>query len=44
VDRLRCTGNGQVPGVAAMAWRILSMHNSLLDGRTPPNALEGGGG
>jgi hypothetical protein len=27
VDRLRCTGNGQVPGVAAMAWRILSMHN-----------------
>jgi DNA (cytosine-5)-methyltransferase 1 len=29
VDRLRCTGNGQVPGVAAMAWRILSMHNSI---------------
>jgi DNA (cytosine-5)-methyltransferase 1 len=28
VDRLRCTGNGQVPGAAAMAWRILSMHNA----------------
>ena len=23
VDRLRCIGNGQVPGVAAMAWNIL---------------------
>lgn len=30
VDRLRCTGNGQVPGVAAMAWRILSMTNNAL--------------
>jgi DNA (cytosine-5)-methyltransferase 1 len=28
VDRLACCGNGQVPGVAAMAWRILSMHNA----------------
>jgi DNA (cytosine-5)-methyltransferase 1 len=33
VDRLRCTGNGQVPGVAAMAWRILSMHNASGEGR-----------
>ena len=33
VDRLRCTGNGQVPGVAAMAWRILSMHNAPREGR-----------
>ena len=24
VDRLRCIGNGQVPAVAAMAWKILS--------------------
>jgi len=24
VDRLRCIGNGQVPAVAALAWRILS--------------------
>jgi hypothetical protein len=24
VDRLRCLGNGQVPAVAALAWRILS--------------------
>jgi DNA (cytosine-5)-methyltransferase 1 len=24
VDKLRCLGNGQVPGVAALAWRILS--------------------
>jgi DNA (cytosine-5)-methyltransferase 1 len=23
VDRLRCLGNGQVPGVAALAWRML---------------------
>ena len=23
VDRLRCLGNGQVPGVAALAWRVL---------------------
>jgi DNA (cytosine-5)-methyltransferase 1 len=30
VDRLCCLGNGQVPGVAAMAWRILSMHNNAL--------------
>jgi hypothetical protein len=28
MDRLRCIGNGQVPGVAAMAWRILSMPNA----------------
>ena len=32
MDRLRCTGNGQVPGVAAMAWRILSMHNASGEG------------
>jgi DNA (cytosine-5)-methyltransferase 1 len=24
VDRLRCLGNGQVPAVAALAWRILN--------------------
>jgi DNA (cytosine-5)-methyltransferase 1 len=24
VDRLRCIGNGQVPGVAALAWHLLS--------------------
>jgi hypothetical protein len=24
VDRLKATGNGQVPIVAALAWRILS--------------------
>ncbi len=24
VDRLRCIGNGQVPGVAALAWRMLT--------------------
>jgi hypothetical protein len=23
VDRLRCLGNGQVPAVAALAWRLL---------------------
>jgi hypothetical protein len=28
VDRLRCIGNGQVPRVAEMAWRILSRHNN----------------
>ncbi|HQM51539.1 MAG TPA: DNA cytosine methyltransferase [bacterium] len=33
VDRLRCTGNGQVPGVAAMAWRILSMPTLPVSGR-----------
>jgi DNA (cytosine-5)-methyltransferase 1 len=31
VDRLQATGNGQVPGVAAMAWRILSMHNAGIE-------------
>ncbi len=30
VDRLRCLGNGQVPRVAASAWRILT-HNLILD-------------
>jgi hypothetical protein len=24
VDRLRCIGNGQVPAVAALAWKILT--------------------
>jgi hypothetical protein len=24
VDRLRCLGNGQVPGVVRLAWRILA--------------------
>ena len=24
VDRLRCLGNGQVPAVAALAWRVLN--------------------
>jgi hypothetical protein len=24
VDRLKAAGNGQVPGVAALAWRILT--------------------
>ena len=24
VDRLRCLGNGQVPAVAALAWRVLT--------------------
>jgi len=45
--RRRAIGNGQVPAVVRLAWETLmgtSMHNSLLDGRTPPNALEGGGG
>jgi hypothetical protein len=23
VDRLRCLGNGQVPGVVRLAWRVL---------------------
>lgn len=31
VDRLRCLGNGQVPRVAAAAWRILT-HNASLSG------------
>jgi hypothetical protein len=24
VDRLKCIGNGQVPAVAAIAWRLLT--------------------
>jgi len=28
VDRLRCIGNGQVPAVAALAWRILSQSST----------------
>jgi hypothetical protein len=24
VDRLRCIGNGQVPAVAGLAWKILT--------------------
>ena len=28
VDRLRCIGNGQVPGVAALAWEILTAMNN----------------
>ena len=31
-ERIHCIGNGQVPGVAAMAWRILSMHNNSITG------------
>ena len=32
VDRLRCIGNGQVPGVVPIAWRqLLSQMNTLLD-------------
>lgn len=27
VDRIRALGNGQVPAVAAMAWRILTNEN-----------------
>ena len=33
VDRLRCTGNGQVPAVVRLAWETLmgtSMHNKVL--------------
>ena len=29
VDRLRCLGNGQVPAVAALAWRILSSSDAF---------------
>jgi hypothetical protein len=28
VDRLKALGNGQVPRVAATAWRILNGHHS----------------
>jgi len=31
VDRLRALGNGQVPAVVALAWRLLSQMNTLLD-------------
>ena len=31
VDRLRCLGNGQVPAVVALAWRILSSKRNLDD-------------
>ena len=31
VDRLKALGNGQVPGVVAAAWRILT-HNALAQG------------
>ena len=31
VDRLRCLGNGQVPGVVPLAWNLLSQMNTLLD-------------
>jgi DNA (cytosine-5)-methyltransferase 1 len=34
VERHNAIGNGQVPGVAAMAWRILSMHNSKHEGKS----------
>jgi hypothetical protein len=27
VDRLRCIGNGQVPAVAALAWKLLTKPN-----------------
>jgi hypothetical protein len=30
VERLRASGNGQVPTVAALAWHLLQM-NTLLD-------------
>lgn len=30
VDRLRCLGNGQVPAVAAMAWRILAENDQVV--------------
>jgi len=32
-ERIHCIGNGQVPGVAAMAWRILSMPNNKDEAR-----------
>ena len=36
VDRLKAIGNGQVPAVAALAWRILSMPNTQLTGPKGP--------
>jgi DNA (cytosine-5)-methyltransferase 1 len=38
MDRINCTGNGQVPGVAAMAWRILSMPNDEFRGGCKPSS------
>jgi DNA (cytosine-5)-methyltransferase 1 len=35
VDRLKATGNGQVPAVAAAAWRLLVRSTSLEAKRTP---------
>ena len=32
-DRLRCIGNGQVPGVAAMAWRIFLLTGIPASGK-----------
>jgi DNA (cytosine-5)-methyltransferase 1 len=33
VDRLRCIGNGQVPAVAALAWRVLNGWPAGMPGR-----------
>ncbi len=33
VDRLKALGNGQVPAVAALAWRILTKHGDYEDDR-----------
>ena len=39
VDRLAATGNGQVPAVAAMAWRILTANTRVSGGGAfPPSA------
>lgn len=35
VDRLRCIGNGQVPGVVPLAWNLLSQMNAQ-DDESPP--------
>ena len=33
VDRLQCIGNGQVPAVAALAWRLLSDQRRFMEVR-----------
>ena len=35
MERVVAIGNGQVPRVAAMAWRILNMHNGEISGGIP---------